>query len=102
SKKPTRKRPGARARNKKQPGGRGQFGDVWIRIEPLARGKQFEFVDGVVGGVVPGKFIPAAGKGIVGTMERGVIAGYQMVDVKATIYDGSYHTVDSSEQAFKT
>jgi elongation factor G len=59
-------------------------------------------VDGVVGGVVPGKFIPAVEKGVVATMEQGVIAGYPMVDVRATIYDGSYHTVDSSEQAFKT
>jgi len=97
-----RKKAEAQGRHKKQTGGRGQFGDVWIRIEPLARGKQFEFVDGVVGGVVPGKFIPAVEKGIVATMEMGVIAGYQMVDVKATVYDGSYHTVDSSEQAFKT
>ncbi|HXS10252.1 MAG TPA: elongation factor G [Candidatus Krumholzibacteria bacterium] len=97
-----RKKAEAQGRHKKQTGGRGQFGDVWIRIEPLARGKQFEFVDWVVGGVVPGKFIPAVEKGIVATMEMGVIAGYQMVDVKATIYDGSYHTVDSSEQAFKT
>jgi elongation factor G len=75
---------------------------VWLRIEPLPRGQQFEFVDGVVGGVVPGKFIPAVEKGVVATMEMGVIAGYPMVDVKATIFDGSYHTVDSSEQAFKT
>ncbi len=92
----------AQGRHKKQTGGRGQFGDVWLRIEPLPRGQQFEFVDGVVGGVVPGKFIPAVEKGVVATMEQGVIAGYRMVDVKVTIYDGSYHTVDSSEQAFKT
>ena len=97
-----RKKAEAQGRHKKQTGGRGQFGDVWLRIEPLPRGKQFEFVDGVVGGVVPNKFIPAVEKGVVATMEMGVIAGYQMVDVKATIYDGSYHTVDSSEQAFKT
>jgi elongation factor G len=97
-----RKKAEAQGRHKKQTGGRGQFGDVWLRIEPLPRGQQFEFVDGVVGGVVPGKFIPAVEKGIVATMEQGVIAGYQMIDVKATIYDGSYHTVDSSEQAFKT
>jgi len=97
-----RKSAEAQGRHKKQTGGRGQFGDVWLRIEPLTRGKQFEFVDGVVGGVVPNKFIPAVEKGIVATMEMGVIAGYPMVDVKATIYDGSYHTVDSSEQAFKT
>ncbi len=92
----------AQGRHKKQTGGRGQFGDVWLKIEPLTRGKQFEFVDGVVGGAVPNKFIPAVEKGVVATMEMGVIAGYPMVDVKATLYDGSYHTVDSSEQAFKT
>ncbi len=92
----------AQGRHKKQTGGRGQFGDVWLKIEPLSRGKQFEFVDGVVGGVVPNKFIPAVEKGVVATMEMGVIAGYPMVDVRATLYDGSYHTVDSSEQAFKT
>jgi elongation factor G len=97
-----RKAAEAQGRHKKQTGGRGQFGDVWLRIEPLPRGKQFEFVDAVVGGVVPGKFVPAVEKGVVATMEQGVIAGYRMVDVKATIYDGSYHTVDSSEQAFKT
>jgi elongation factor G len=92
----------AQGRHKKQTGGRGQFGDVWLKIEPAPRGQHFEFVDGVVGGVVPHKFIPAVEKGVVATMEMGVIAGYPMVDVKATIYDGSYHTVDSSEQAFKT
>jgi len=92
----------AQGRHKKQTGGRGQFGDVWLKIEPLTRGKHFEFVDGVVGGVVPHKFIPAVEKGVIATMEMGVIAGYPMVDVKATLYDGSYHTVDSSEQAFKT
>jgi len=92
----------AQGRHKKQTGGRGQFGDVWLRLEPLPRGGQFEFVDGIVGGVVPGKFIPAVEKGVVATMENGVIAGYPMVDVKVTLYDGSYHTVDSSEQAFKT
>jgi elongation factor G len=92
----------AQGRHKKQTGGRGQFGDVWLRIEPLARGEQFEFVDAIVGGVVPGKFIPAVEKGVVETMKQGVIAGYPMVDIKATLYDGSYHTVDSSEQAFKT
>lgn len=92
----------AQGRHKKQTGGRGQFGDVWLRIEPLPRGEQFEFVDAIVGGVVPGKFIPAVEKGVVETMKKGVIAGYPMVDIKATLYDGSYHTVDSSEQAFKT
>jgi elongation factor G len=74
---------------------------VWLKLEPLPRGEQFEFVNAIVGGVVPGKFIPAVEKGIVATMTDGVIAGYQMVDVKTTLYDGSYHNVDSSEQAFK-
>jgi elongation factor G len=97
-----RKSAEAQGRHKKQTGGRGQFGDVWLRIEPLPRGEQFEFVNGIVGGSVPGKFIPAVEKGVVATMEMGVIAGYHMVDIKATLYDGSYHTVDSSEQAFKT
>lgn len=91
----------AQGKYKKQSGGRGQYGDVWLKIEPLPRGEDFEFVDAIVGGVVPGKFIPAVEKGIVGAMKEGVIAGYPLVDVKATLYDGSYHTVDSSEQAFK-
>jgi elongation factor G len=92
----------AQGRHKKQTGGRGQFGDVWLRLEPLPRGEQFEFVDAIVGGVVPNKFIPAVEKGVVETMKNGVIAGYPMVDIRATLYDGSYHSVDSSEQAFKT
>ncbi len=92
----------AQGRHKKQTGGRGQFGDVWLRLEPLPRGSGFEFVDAIVGGVVPGKFIPAVEKGVRETMAQGVVAGYPMVDVKVTLYDGSYHTVDSSEQAFKT
>jgi elongation factor G len=91
----------AQGKYKKQTGGRGQYGDVHVRLEPLARDQQFEFVDAIVGGVVPGKFIPAVEKGVVGAMGDGVIAGYPVVSVKATLYDGSYHTVDSSEQAFK-
>ncbi len=91
----------AQGRYKKQTGGRGQYGDVHIRLEPLPHGGGFEFVDAIVGGVVPGKFIPAVEKGIVGAMTDGVIAGYTFVDVKATLFDGSYHTVDSSEQSFK-
>ncbi|MDP8239976.1 MAG: elongation factor G [Candidatus Hatepunaea meridiana] len=86
---------------KKQSGGRGQYGDCWIRLEPLPRGDEFEFVDAIVGGVIPSKFIPAVEKGVRGTMGDGVIAGYKVVDVKVTCYDGSYHTVDSSENAFK-
>ena len=88
-------------RYKRQSGGRGQFGDTWIRIEPLPRGAGYEFVDAIVGGVVPNRFIPAADKGIHEAMAEGVIAGSPVVDVKATLYDGSYHTVDSSELAFK-
>ncbi len=85
----------------KQSGGRGQYGDCHIKIEPLPRGKFFEFVNAIVGGVIPGKFIPAVEKGIVETMEKGVLAGFPVIDVKATCFDGSYHNVDSSEMAFK-
>ncbi|MBN1824730.1 MAG: elongation factor G [Candidatus Eisenbacteria bacterium] len=88
-------------RYKKQTGGRGQFGDVWLRIEPQPRGVGFEFVDAVVGGVVPNKFIPAVEKGVVAAMEEGVVAGYKVVDVKVSLYDGSHHPVDSSENSFK-
>ena len=91
----------AQGKHKKQSGGRGQYGDVWLKLEPLPRGGQFEFVDAIVGGVVPGKFIPAVEKGIVAAMDKGALAGYPVVDVKATLYDGSFHSVDSSEQAFK-
>jgi elongation factor G len=91
----------AQGKYKKQTGGRGQYGDVWLKVEPMPRGSKFEFVDGIVGGVVPGKFIPAVEKGVVAAMEEGVLAGYPVVDVRVTLYDGSYHTVDSSEQAFK-
>jgi len=86
---------------KKQTGGRGQYGDVWLRVEPLPRGTGFEFADAIVGGAVPSKFIPAVEKGVRETMEKGVYAGYQVVDVKVTLYDGSFHAVDSSDMAFK-
>jgi elongation factor G len=88
-------------RYKKQTGGRGQYGDVWLRLEPKARGEGFEFEDAIVGGVVPSKYIPAVEKGIIEAMSGGVMAGYQVVDLKATLYDGSYHSVDSSDMAFK-
>lgn len=88
-------------KHKKQSGGRGQFGHVHFKIEPLQRGKGFEFVDAIVGGVVPGRFIPAVEKGIAETMERGVISGNKVVDVKVTLFDGSYHNVDSDEMSFK-
>ena len=85
----------------RQTGGRGQYGHVWLRIEPQEAGKGFEFVNGIVGGVVPKEYIPAVEKGVKEQMENGVIAGYPVVDVKVTIFDGSYHDVDSSEMAFK-
>ncbi|MDY0391697.1 MAG: elongation factor G [Desulfobulbus oligotrophicus] len=88
-------------KHKKQSGGRGQFGDCTIEMEPLSRGEQFEFVDKIVGGVIPQQYRPAVEKGIIEAMERGVIAGYPFVDLKVTLIDGSYHTVDSSEMAFK-
>ncbi|MCI0483524.1 MAG: elongation factor G [candidate division NC10 bacterium] len=86
---------------KKQTGGRGQYGDCWIKVEPLPRGKGFEFVNQVVGGVIPRQYIPAVEKGIVEAMEGGILAGYPVTDVKVSLYDGSYHTVDSSEMSFK-
>ncbi len=88
-------------KHKKQTGGRGQYGDCWIRLEPLPRGGGFEFVDAIVGGVIPRQYIPAVEKGVLEGMATGIIAGNPVVDVKCTVYDGSYHEVDSSEQAFK-
>lgn len=88
-------------KHKKQSGGRGQYADSWIEMEPLARGGGFEFEDKIVGGVIPRQYIPAVEKGIVEAMEKGVIAGYPMVDVKVALVDGSFHSVDSSEMAFK-
>jgi elongation factor G len=88
-------------RHKKQTGGHGQFGDCWIRMEPLARGEKFEFVNDIFGGSIPKNYIPAVEKGIIETAERGYLAGFPMVDFKVTVYDGSYHDVDSSELAFK-
>jgi elongation factor G len=85
----------------RQSGGRGQYGHVWLRIEPQEEGKGYEFVNGIVGGVVPREYVPAVDKGIKEAMEGGVIAGYPVVDVKVTIFDGSYHDVDSNEMAFK-
>jgi elongation factor G len=91
----------AQGRYKKQSGGRGQYGDCYIEIEPLPRGGGYEFVDKIVGGSIPRQYIPAVEKGIIETMREGVIAGYPIVDLKVKLYDGSYHTVDSSEMAFK-
>ncbi|MCO4691514.1 translation elongation factor G [Streptococcus infantarius subsp. infantarius] len=91
----------ARGFFKRQSGGKGQFGDVWIEFTPNEEGKGFEFENAIVGGVVPREFIPAVEKGLQESMANGVLAGYPMVDIKAKLYDGSYHDVDSSETAFK-
>jgi elongation factor G len=85
----------------RQSGGRGQYGHVWLKIEPHAQGKGYEFVNGIVGGTVPREYIPAVDKGIKEAVDTGVVAGYPVVDVKVTLFDGSYHDVDSNEMAFK-
>src|SRR5690606_5524257 len=85
----------------RQSGGRGQYGHVWIKIEPLEQGAGYEFVNEIVGGVVPKEYIPAVDKGIQEQLKNGVLAGYPVVDIKVTLFDGSYHDVDSSEMAFK-
>jgi len=86
---------------KKQTGGRGQYGDTWLRVEPLTRGGGFEFVDDIFGGAIPRNFIPSVEKGVRDCMKRGILAGYPVVDLKVTLYDGSYHDVDSSDMAFQ-
>jgi elongation factor G len=85
----------------RQSGGRGQYGHVWLKIEPQEPGKGYEFVNAIVGGVIPKEYIPAVDKGVQEQMQNGVIAGYPVVDVKVTLFDGSFHEVDSSEMAFK-
>ena len=85
----------------RQSGGRGQYGHVWLKLEPNEQGKGYEFINGIVGGSVPREYIPAVDKGIKEAVETGVIAGYPVVDVKVTLFDGSYHDVDSNEMAFK-
>src|SRR5207302_299914 len=96
-----RKAAKAHGRHNKQTGGRGQFGDCHIEIEPLEHGTGFEFVNAIKGGVIPTGFIPAVQKGVIEAMQDGVVAGYPVKDVRVRLYDGSYHTVDSSEMAFK-
>jgi elongation factor G len=89
-------------RHKKQSGGAGQFGEVYLKIEPLPRGAGFEFVDQVKGGTIPGQYIPAVEKGVREAMASGVIAGYTLVDVRVIVYDGKHHSVDSKDIAFAT
>ena len=96
-----RKTAEAEGRHKKQTGGAGQFGDCWLRISPNP-GAGYEFVDEIKGGAIPGGLIPAVDKGVQETMKEGVLAGYPMVDIKVAVFDGSYHSVDSNEMAFKT
>ncbi len=88
-------------KHKKQSGGRGQYGDCWIRLAPLARGSGYEFIDDIVGGVIPNKYIPAVDRGIQEAAARGSLAGYPLVDFRAECFDGSYHDVDSNEMSFK-
>jgi elongation factor G len=88
-------------KHKKQSGGRGQYGDCWIRMAPRPRGAGYEFVDEIVGGVIPNKYIPAVDRGVQEAAERGVVAGYPLVDFQVECYDGSYHDVDSNEMSFK-
>ncbi len=96
-----KKRSEAQGKHKKQSGGRGQFGDCWLRISPRERGEEFKFNNEIFGGAIPKNYIPAVEKGVVETMEKGVLAGFPIVDIECSVYDGSYHSVDSSDMAFK-
>jgi len=91
----------AQGRFKKQTGGRGQFGDVWIEVQPNERGAGYEFVNSIFGGSIPTKFVPSVEKGVAEALGKGVLAGYPVVDIRVILYDGSFHTVDSSDMAFK-
>jgi len=95
------KKADAQGKHKRQTGGRGQYGDVWLELSPLARGEKFEFENRIKGGVVPQQYIPAVEKGVVETMQKGILGGFPVVDVKVALFDGSFHEVDSSEMAFK-
>ena len=96
-----KKKVAVQGRHKKQSGGHGQFGDCWVEFEPRERSEGYEFVDKIVGGVIPKTYIPAVDKGIQEASQKGILAGFPVVDFRATVYDGSYHSVDSSEMAFK-
>ncbi|MGH7229827.1 MAG: elongation factor G [Nitrospiraceae bacterium] len=96
-----RKMSQAQGKYKKQTGGHGQFGDCWLKLDPLPRGRGFEFVNQIVGGAIPRNFIPAVEKGVHEALHEGSLAGFPVVDIRVTVYDGSYHTVDSSEMSFK-
>jgi elongation factor G len=96
-----KKKSEAQGKYKRQSGGRGQYGDVWLKLEPLGRGEEFQFENKIVGGVVPSKYIPSVEKGVLEAMKEGFLAGYRVVDVKVTLYDGTFHEVDSSDMAFK-
>jgi elongation factor G len=91
----------AQGKYKKQTGGHGQYGDCWLMVEPLPRGEGFKFENRIVGGAIPRNFIPAVEKGVIEAMHEGVLSGFPVVDVRVTVYDGSYHVVDSSEMSFK-
>ncbi len=96
-----RKMAQAQGKYKKQTGGHGQFGDCWLQVDPVHRGKGYAFANKIVGGAIPRNFIPAVEKGVIEAMQSGILAGFPVVDVHVTVYDGSYHTVDSSEMSFK-
>jgi elongation factor G len=91
----------AQGKYKRQSGGRGQYGDAWLEIEPQPRSEGFKFVNKIVGGVIPRQYIPAVEKGVIEVINEGILAGYPLVDLKVTLYDGSFHQVDSSDMAFK-
>jgi elongation factor G len=91
----------AQGKYKRQSGGRGQYGDAWLELEPMPRGKGFEFLNKIVGGAIPRQYVPAVEKGVIESMTDGILAGYPVVDIRVSVYDGSYHDVDSSEMAFK-
>ncbi|UCD18814.1 MAG: elongation factor G, partial [candidate division WOR-3 bacterium] len=95
------KKTSGQGKYKKQTGGHGQYGDCWLRVEPLERGTGFEFVNEIVGGAIPSRYVPSVEKGVKEALEHGLLAGFPITDIKVSVYDGSYHPVDSSDIAFK-